>query len=130
MLQLGINLYTEILPILKTLDWLPVAFRCIFKTATLVYEFLHSGHPSYFSPHLSIRSGRYGTRYNRPDKSFLEVPQYYPSVHKYQKHFVYSFAFGAPTLWNDLPDDVRSAPNLACFREILKSYLFDKAFLP
>ena len=61
---------------------------------------------------------------------FLEVPQFYPSVHKLKKHFGHSFAFDAPTLWNDMPDDVRSAPYLACFRKKLKSYLFDKAFPP
>ena len=75
----------------KKLHWLPVEFQCIFKTATLVYKFLHSGHPSYFSPHLSIHCGRYGTRYNCPDKRFLEVPQYYPSVHKSKKQFGHSF---------------------------------------
>ena len=36
--------------ILKQLHSLPVEFRCIFKTATLVYMFLHSDHHSYFSP--------------------------------------------------------------------------------
>ena len=114
----------------KKLHWLPVEFRCIFKTATLVYKFLHNGHPSYFSPHLSIHYGRYGTTYNNPDKSFQEVPQYYPSVHKSKKHFIHSFAYYAPKLWNDLPDDVCFAPNLACFRKKLKSYLLDKAFPP
>ena len=97
-----------------------------FKTATLVYKFLHSGHLSYFSPHLSIHCGRYGTRYNYPDKRFLEVPQYYPSV---QKHFGHSIVFDTTTLWNDLPDDVYSALPLTCFRKKLKPYLFDKAFL-
>ena len=100
------NRYSWATPILKQLYWLPVEFRCIFKTATLVYKFLHIGHPSYLSPHLSIHCGRYGTkflhighpsylsphlsihcgrygtRYNHPDKRFLEVPRYYPSVHK------------------------------------------------
>ena len=42
------NKYTRASPILKRLNWLPVEFRCIFKTATLVYKFLHSDHPSYF----------------------------------------------------------------------------------
>ena len=53
------------------------------------------------------------------------------STHLYtnkKKHFGHSFAFDALTLWNDSPDDVRSAPTLACFRKKLKSYLFDKAF--
>ena len=72
---------TRASPILKRLHWLPIESRCIFKTATLVYKFLHSGHPSYFGPLLSTRCGRYSTRYNHPDKRFLEVPQFCPSVH-------------------------------------------------
>ena len=94
-----IAIYThELLLFFKKLHWLPVEFRCIFKTAILVYKFLHSGHPSYSSPHLSICCGRCGTRYNYPDKRFLEVPQYYPSVHKPKKHFSHSFALDAPIL--------------------------------
>ena len=45
-----------------------------------------------------------------------------------KKTFGHSLAFDAPTLFNVLPDDVCSAPNLACFRKKLKSNLFDKAF--
>ena len=63
-------------------DFIGSQFRSIFKTATLVYKFLHSGHPSYFGSLLSTRCGRYSTRYNCPDKWFLEVPQFFPSVHK------------------------------------------------
>ena len=74
------NKYTWASRILKLLHWLPVEFHCIFKTATLVYKFLHNGHPSYFG--LSTCCGRYSTRYNCPDKRFFEVPQVYPSVHK------------------------------------------------
>ena len=33
------NKYTQASPILKRLHWLPVEFRCIFKTATLVTSF-------------------------------------------------------------------------------------------
>ena len=76
------NRYSWASPIVKKLYCLPVEFRCIFKTTTLVYKFLHSGCPNYFSPHVSICCGRYGTRYNCPDKRFLEIPQYFPSVHK------------------------------------------------
>ena len=124
------NKYTRASPILKRLHWLPVESRCIFKTATLVYKFLHSGHPSYFGPLLPTRCGRYSTRYNHPDKRFLEVPQFCPSVHKSKNHFGHSFAFDVPTIWNHLPNEVRSAPTLTCFRKRLKSYLFHKAFPP
>ena len=120
------NKYTQASPILKLL--LPVESRCIFKTSTLVYKFLHNGHPSYFGPLLSTHCGRYSTRYNCPDKRFLEVPQFCLSLHKSKIHFGRSFAFDAATVWNHLPDEVRSAPTLACFRKRLKSYLFNKAF--
>ena len=43
--------YAHVTP--KQLHWLPVKYRCMFKTATLVYKFLHSGSPSYFQPFLS-----------------------------------------------------------------------------
>ena len=71
------NRYSRVSPILKNSIGCQLNFWCIFKTATLVYKFLHSNHPNYFSPHLSIHCRRYGTRYNGP-----EVPQFYPSVHK------------------------------------------------
>ena len=47
------NKYTWASPILKRLHWLPVEFHCIFKTATLVYKFLHSSHHTYFHSLLS-----------------------------------------------------------------------------
>ena len=36
----------------------------------------------------------------------------------------------APKVWNDLPDEIRSAPSLASFRKKLKTYLFTKAYPP
>ena len=46
------------------------------------------------------------------------------------KHFGHSFAFDAPKIWNDLPQDVRSATSVASFRKKLKTYLFAKAYPP
>ena len=47
--------YAHVTPIVKQLHWLPVCLLStgIFKTARLVYKFLHSGSPSYFEPFLS-----------------------------------------------------------------------------
>ena len=56
--------YAHVTPILKQLHWLPVKYRCIFKTATLVYKFLHSGSPSYFQPFLSLSSCSYSIRHH------------------------------------------------------------------
>ena len=122
--------YAHVTPILQKLHWLPVKYRCIFKTATLVYKFLHCGSPSYFEPFLSFSSCPYSTRHSHPDHQYLTVPPFHSSVLKSAKHFGHSFAFDAPKIWNDLPQDVRSATSVASFRKKLKSYLFAKAYPP
>ena len=65
--------YAHVTAILKQLHWLPVKYRCMFKTATLVYKFLHSGSPSYFQPFLSLSSCSYSTRHSHPDHQYLTV---------------------------------------------------------
>ena len=62
--------YTSITPELKKLHWLPVEQRMVFKTATLVYKFLHSGFPRYFAPYLSSYSSSYSTRYSQSGCNF------------------------------------------------------------
>ena len=47
--------YSHITPVRKALHWLPIKYRSIFKTAVLVYKFLHSGNPKYFDPFLIPR---------------------------------------------------------------------------
>ena len=74
--------YPQVTPILKQLHWLPVKYRCMFKTATLVYKFLHSGSPSYFQPFFSLSSCSYSTRRSHPDHQYLTVPPFHSSVFK------------------------------------------------
>ena len=121
--------YSHITPVRKALHWLPIKYRSIFKTAMLVYEFLHSGNPKYFEPFLIPRHSAYNTRRSQSDGIFLEVP-HFASVFKSRKYFGLSFAYDAPMIWNDLPDEVCSANSLASFRSKLKSYLFGKAYPP
>ena len=122
--------YAHVTPILKQLHWLPVKYRCMFKTATLVYKFLHNGSPSYFQPYLSHSSSSYSTRRSHLDCQYLTVPPFGPSVFKSVKHFDHSFVFDAPRIWNELPHDVRSAASVASFRKKLKTYLYAKAYPP
>ena len=120
--------YAHVAPILKQLHWLPVKYRCMFKTATLVYKFLHSGSPSYFQL-FPVSSCAYSTRRSRPDCQYLTVPPFRSSVFKSVKHFDHSFVFDAPKIWNELPHDVHIAASVASFRKKLKTYLFAKASL-
>ena len=122
--------YAHVTPILKQLHWLPIKYRCMFKIATLVYKFLHSGSPFYFQPFLSLSSCSYSTRRSHPDCQYRTVPPFCSSVFKSVKHFDHSFAFDAPKIWNELPHDVRSAASVVSFRKKLKTYLFAKAYPP
>ena len=121
---------TSITPVLKKLHWLPVEQRTVFKTATLVYKYLHTGFPRYFAPYLSSYSSSYSTRCSQSGGNFLVIPKFCPSIHKSVKQFGNSFAFDAPTVWNALPDEIRASPSLASFRKQLKTYLYTKAYPP
>ena len=106
--------YSHITPVRKTLldHWLPIEHRSIFKTALLVNKFLHRAYPKYFAPFLKPRHSIYNTHKSQADGVFLEVPDFDPSVYKSSKHFGLSFAYDAPKIWNDLPDEVHSATSL------------------
>ena len=105
--------YSYISPVRKALHWLPIKYRSIFKTAVLVYKFLHWGNPKYFESFLIPRHSAYNTRRSQSD---------FASVFKSQKNFGLSFAYDAPMIWNDFPDVVRSATSFASSRSRLKSY--------
>ena len=97
--------------------------------ALSVYKFLHSGHPTYFEPLLKPGHSVYRMSRSQSDSVLLEV-QHFASIYKSKKYFGLSFAFDAPRIWNDLPDDVRSAKSLSSFRKKLKTYLFEKSYQP
>ena len=102
--------YVHFTPILSRLRWLPVNYRCMFKTVTMVCKFLHSC---------------YSTSCSHPDHQY---PPFHSSIYKTVKHFSHSFAFDTPNIWNSLPNDVCSATPIASFRKKLKTSLFAKAY--
>ena len=101
--------YISITPVLK--NWLPVEQGTVFKTATLVYKYLHTGCTRYFAPYLSSYSSSYSTRCSQSGGNFLVIPKLCPSVESI-KQFDHSFAFDAPTVWNALPDEICASPSL------------------
>ena len=122
--------FSHISPILRSLHWLPVRQRIVFKTATIVYKVLKSGFPTYLSQHIKPYTCSMNTRRSNPDKSYLYVPTYKSSVTKSKMQFQYSFSYDGPTLWNSLPLSLCSAPSLSNFRRKLKTYLFQEAYPP
>ena len=46
------------------------------------------------------------------DGEVLRVTQFIPSIRKSTRQFGFSFAYDAPKVWNELPDDICSATSL------------------
>ena len=113
--------------VLRKLHWLPVQFRSVFKLATLVHKFIHTGLPEYFAPYLSTYHTTYNTRRSQSFDNFLNIPKFQPTIHKSSKQFGLSFAFDVPTVWNSLPEDIYASPS---FKKKLKTYLYTKAYPP
>ena len=124
------SMFSHITPVLRSLHWLPIKHRIMFKTATIIYKFLHSNTPAYFSPHLTRYTCAINTRRGSPDNLYLHVPIYRTSINKSKVHFQNSLSYDGPSLWNALPHDIRSAPSISCFRRKLKTHLFQDAYPP
>ena len=122
--------YSHITLVRKSLHWLPIMHRSVFKTALLVYKFLHTGYPKYFEAFLKPRHSVYRTCRSQSDGVLLKVP-YFASIYKSRKHLGPNIAHAyAPRIWNDLPYDVRSAKSLSSFKKKLKTHLFAEAYPP
>ena len=111
----------HITPVLKQLHWLPVTQRIDFKLLALTFKCLHNSAPDYLqeliTPYIPARSLRSST------STRLAIPGYHENTDK-KKSGARSFKNAAPTLWNNLPESLRSAPSIHSFRRRLKSHLF------
>ena len=112
--------FTDSVPLLHSLYWLPVKYRVHFKICLLTYKALHEEQPVYLRsliatslPSRSLRSNRGIT---------LSIPRIRTNTG------ARAFSSCAPSLWNNLPLSVHSATSIAIFRRRLKTYLFDLAF--
>ena len=111
----------HITPILFDLHWLPIEYRVMFKILVQVFRALNGQAPVYmcdmlhqYKPQRTLRS---------TDQSLLQVPK------TRKRNFGdRAFSCAAPTLWNSLPADIKSAQTLVIFRKKVKTHCFRLAF--
>ena len=108
----------HITPVLKSLHWLPVQSRIIYKILTLTYRCLHQKAPEYLTalihPHNPPRNLRSST------SLLLDVPR-----SRLSHYGDWAFSVAGPRLWNRVPDALKSAASLDTFKINLKTYLFN-----
>ena len=104
----------------QLMKWLPVRQRVTYKLAVITYKTNLTKTPAYLSdiiheyhPTRSLRSA---------DKLLLVVPRM--SLTLSEK----AFCVSAPSVWNSLSYDCRSAELLSTFKRLLKTELFDIAY--
>ena len=112
--------FTRSIPLLRSLHWLPVWFRILFKINLLTYKTLREKQPVYLHFLLAASIPSRSLRSNNDNS--LSVPRVKTNTgarafHSYD-----------PSLWNNLPLSVRSASSVATFKKYLKTHLFDLAF--
>ena len=66
-----------------------------------------------FNISLTLCNSKYNNTHVHPNWLFLKVPKYVPSVPSSLTQFGLRFTLDPPTLWNDLPNDVRHS--FQCF---------------
>ena len=117
----GTRKYDSITPVLRALHWLPVHQRVIFKTFVLVFKALNNLAPCYIQELLCPYV---------PSRSLRSCDQNYLKTTFTRSNTVQSRAFSvaAPRLWNNLPNNIRTAPSLNVFKTKLKTYLFNEFF--
>ena len=109
---------------LKSLHWLPVKVRSTYKVACLCYH-CHSCTASSYVADI-LRKMPPHTRNTR--SSLCTMPL--PGRPAYSKATLgdRSFSFASSSVWNSIPNDVRSAPSLSSSKSCLKTYLFRSAY--
>ncbi|KAF7704299.1 hypothetical protein C0J45_7597, partial [Silurus meridionalis] len=103
-------------PLLRSLEWLPVAARIRFKTLMLAYKAKNGPAPSYLRDLITSHTA---PRCLRSSSTARLVP---PSLRMRGTSRLFSVL--APRWWNELSLDVRTAESLAISKRRLKTYLF------
>ena len=112
--------YEHITPVLKDLHWLPVRERITFKLLLLTYKAQHNLAPAYLSDLL--------TTY-KPTRSLRSESKHLLCIPKAKsKKGSRAFCIAAPTHWNDIPQEIRTAPTVDTFKSRLKKFLFQKCY--
>lgn len=108
-------------PLLKSLHWLPVTQRSLFKLGCMIFKALSDHGPGFIAtkiqryvPTLELRSSN--------------MNLLFPCPFKRKKHGGLRFSTLAPQFWNSLPPKLRLATSYSKFRTSLKTWFFAQAY--
>ena len=106
--------YTHITPILKQLNWIPIAEFLKYRYVIIVYKCLHNTAPPYL-------------------KSLINTKESTRTLRSVQQHLLFqpridsqigrrSFSFIAPQIWNKIPIEIQNSKTEENFKIKLKAF--------
>ena len=116
--------YCHITPLVYNLHWLPVNLRIRFKVLLFVSKAIHGIAPSYISDLISVKPN---SSYNLRSSS-AGILLAFPARKTKRTLGDRSFSVAAPTLWNELPRELRDLEDFKSFKQKLKTHLFIEAY--
>ena len=116
------RLRQHITPVLRSLHWLPISQRIVYKILTITYKCVHEcGAPVYLQE-LLLRPKSIRTLRSSLDVTRLVVPRCIRTDGEK------AFSIFAPKMWNQLPDSLRAIDSLVTFKKHLKTHLFGQYY--
>jgi hypothetical protein len=116
----GHRKFDHITPVLKNLHWLPIKSRIKFKLCTIVFKTLANNEPFYLRDLLNYQQTVRTLR--STDKCLLNVPRCKTVAASR------AFSIAAPTVWNEIPIEIRNCNSLLTFKNKLKTFFFQQSF--
>ena len=110
----------HITPVLAELHWLPVQ-QCIqFKILVFVFKSLNQLAPTYLCELIKPYEPSRNLHSSSSSNLSIRIPK--------TNFGARAFSIAGPTLWNNLPRDLKLLSTLSEFKSSLKTHLFNEAF--
>ena len=109
--------------LLKQAHFLPIRQRIKYKIALTVFKCINNIAPPYITKCIQMKSQPPKTLHTNKDYFTLQVPPVSNLSRTYR-----SFSYCGPTVWNNLPYEIRTQTAISIFKGKLKTHLFQETF--
>ena len=120
----AIKKWDSVTPFLKKAHFLPIRQRIEYKIALTVFKCVNNIAPEYITKCIDIKSQPVRVLRTEEDYFLLNVPP----ISNYSKT-ERSFCYCGPSVWNQLPYQLRTLTDIVLFKKRLKTHLFEKVFV-
>ena len=119
----GIRCNDSVTAAMRKLHWLPIKFRIIYKISVTMHHVLYGQSPGYLKALIQpIASMPNRQRLRSATSSTCFVPSFRTQFGER------AFSVSRPSIWNSLPEALRSEKSFSTFKIKLKTHLFDLAY--